>query len=106
MTVESKRETWFRAPGRVNLIGDHTDYNEGFVLPMPLPQHTVVTLQRRADYVARVEGMASGLRKVAELPDPVGEVTAGWVRPNGLRIRQVHPARSPGIAFGPGALHA
>ncbi len=38
---------------------------------------------------ARVESMAAGLRKVAVLPDPVGEVIGGWVRPNGLRIRQV-----------------
>jgi len=32
---------WF-APGRVNLIGEHTDYNDGFVLPLALPQGTVV----------------------------------------------------------------
>ena len=38
---------------------------------------------------ARVEGMAAGLRQVAALPDPVGEVTAGWTRPNGLRITKV-----------------
>ena len=37
----------------------------------------------------RVEAMASGLRKVAALPDPVGEVTEGWVRPNGLRVSRV-----------------
>src|SRR6266545_109748 len=34
-----------RAPGRVNLIGEHTDYNHGFVLPTPIPQHTTVQLR-------------------------------------------------------------
>ncbi|MFC4104707.1 galactokinase [Micromonospora zhanjiangensis] len=34
------------APGRVNLIGEHTDYNDGFVLPFALPQHTVVAASR------------------------------------------------------------
>jgi glutamate-5-semialdehyde dehydrogenase len=38
---------------------------------------------------ARVAGMAGGLRQVAALPDPVGEIIDGWVRPNGLRIRRV-----------------
>jgi glutamate-5-semialdehyde dehydrogenase len=38
---------------------------------------------------ARVEAMAAGLRQVAALPDPVGEIVAGWTRPNGLRISQV-----------------
>src|SRR3954463_3740852 len=38
---------------------------------------------------ARVEAMAGGLRQVASLPDPVGEVVDGWVRPNGLRIERV-----------------
>jgi glutamate-5-semialdehyde dehydrogenase len=37
----------------------------------------------------RVRAMATGLRKVAALPDPVGEVTEGWVRPNGLRVTRV-----------------
>jgi glutamate-5-semialdehyde dehydrogenase len=37
----------------------------------------------------RVEAMAGGLRQVAALPDPVGEVLDGWVRPNGLRIQRV-----------------
>jgi len=37
----------------------------------------------------RVAGMASGLRKVANLPDPVGRVTAEWTRPNGLHLTKV-----------------
>ncbi len=37
----------------------------------------------------RLEGMAGGLRNVASLPDPIGEVLDGWVRPNGLRIERV-----------------
>jgi len=37
----------------------------------------------------RVASMAAGLRQVAALADPVGEVVAGWTRPNGLRIEQV-----------------
>jgi glutamate-5-semialdehyde dehydrogenase len=38
---------------------------------------------------ARIAGMAAGLRDVATLPDPVGEVVDGWVRPNGLRVERV-----------------
>jgi glutamate-5-semialdehyde dehydrogenase len=38
---------------------------------------------------ARVEGMAGGLRQVAALADPVGEITEGWTRPNGLRIAKM-----------------
>jgi glutamate-5-semialdehyde dehydrogenase len=38
---------------------------------------------------ARIEDMAGGLRKVAALEDPVGEVVGGWTRPNGLRIMRV-----------------
>jgi glutamate-5-semialdehyde dehydrogenase len=38
---------------------------------------------------ARVNAMAGGLRQVAGLADPVGEVIEGWVRPNGLRIEKV-----------------
>lgn len=33
----------YGAPGRVNLIGEHTDYNLGFALPIALPRRTVVT---------------------------------------------------------------
>jgi galactokinase len=38
-----------QAPGRVNLIGEHTDYNDGFVLPAAIPFHTNVAIARRSD---------------------------------------------------------
>jgi glutamate-5-semialdehyde dehydrogenase len=48
----------------------------------------------------RIDGMANGLRQVASLPDPVGEVVDGWVRPNGLRIRRVRvPLGVVGIIY-------
>jgi len=44
----------FRAPGRVNLIGEHTDYNDGFVLPCAIDFETVVMAAPRDDALVRV----------------------------------------------------
>lgn len=44
----------FRAPGRVNLIGEHTDYNGGFVLPMAIEREAVVAAAARNDEKIRV----------------------------------------------------
>ena len=44
----------FSAPGRVNLIGDHTDYNDGFVLPMAIDRRTYVAIAPREDRFVRV----------------------------------------------------
>ncbi|HKH19308.1 MAG TPA: galactokinase family protein, partial [Gammaproteobacteria bacterium] len=44
----------FCAPGRVNLIGEHTDYNDGFVLPMAISRETVVAAAARDDRLVRV----------------------------------------------------
>jgi galactokinase len=46
------------APGRVNLIGEHTDYHEGFVLPTVIPQHTCAHITRRADRLIRASTTA------------------------------------------------
>jgi galactokinase len=46
----------------VNLIGEHTDYNDGFVLPIATPQHTTVTAARRDDQQVRVHS--------ANVPEP------------------------------------
>ncbi len=44
-----QKARFFRAPGRVNLIGEHTDYNDGFVLPMAIERETVVAAAPRND---------------------------------------------------------
>ncbi|SDG84858.1 galactokinase [Vibrio xiamenensis] len=43
-----------QAPGRVNLIGEHTDYNDGFVLPCAIDYQTVVAARKRSDSLVRV----------------------------------------------------
>jgi galactokinase len=55
----------FRAPGRVNLIGEHTDYNEGFVMPFAIDRHTLVAASLRDDTVLNV--VARDLDKSASL---------------------------------------
>lgn len=50
---------------------------------------TPALLKRLELNAAKVQAMATGLREVAELPDPVGAVVDGWRRPNGLEIRRV-----------------
>ena len=51
--------TW-AAPGRVNLIGEHTDYNDGFVLPIALPQTTRATVTLREDDRVRFRSSGPG----------------------------------------------
>ena len=67
----------FSAPGRVNLIGEHTDYNEGFVLPMALDRRTYVALAERDDrrVVCRSEGYA---REVTFTIGPDLQPDADW----------------------------
>ena len=61
---------------------------------------TATVIDRLRLTAGRIEAMAGGLRQVATLPDPVGEVVDGWVRPNGLRIRRVRvPLGVVGIIY-------
>jgi galactokinase len=53
-----------RAPGRVNLIGEHTDYNDGYVLPTALPQETHVLIARRQDRRVRACSVDLGVDSV------------------------------------------
>ena len=52
-----KQPRLFRAPGRVNLIGEHTDYNDGFVLPMAINHDVVVAAAERSDSLVRVHSV-------------------------------------------------
>lgn len=49
-----------RSPGRVNLIGEHTDYNDGFVLPMAIDRWTVLAISPRTDRVVDVTSAGFG----------------------------------------------
>ena len=54
-----------RAPGRVNIIGEHTDYNHGFVLPMAIEGETVIVARRRPD--RKLNAYAANLKRATQL---------------------------------------
>lgn len=54
------------APGRVNLIGEHTDYNGGYVLPSALPHETRVLIARRGDRTVRACSADLGAASLTE----------------------------------------
>ncbi|MEM9033806.1 MAG: galactokinase [Actinomycetota bacterium] len=74
-------EVLVRAPGRVNLIGEHTDYNDGFVLPLGLPVATYIAARRRSDDAVDATSEAYGQARLGTDVEP-----SGWSRyPDAIR---------------------
>lgn len=74
---DDPRGVW-SAPGRVNIIGEHTDYNGGFALPMAIDRHTVVAVGLRDDGLARVGSTLNDDIVTVELARCVPGSVSGW----------------------------
>ena len=70
---------FFRAPGRVNLIGEHTDYNEGFVLPMAIDRSTVVAASARDDRRVRIYSLNLDEEAEFDLDRPGAKRRGVWL---------------------------
>jgi galactokinase len=68
---------WF-GPGRVNLIGEHTDYNDGFVFPFAINRRAVVALAVRSDRMLRVASSFTDEVVQISLDDLSPETVSGW----------------------------
>jgi galactokinase len=68
------------APGRVNVIGEHTDYNDGFVLPMAIEFFTVMAADRSADGkdVVRIHSSLQPEQAVIDLSAPLARGNPKW----------------------------
>jgi galactokinase len=69
----------FRAPGRVNLIGEHTDYNDGFVLPMAIAHETIVAARAGDGTRVRVHSLNAQQSSEFDLSRPGARQRGIWL---------------------------
>jgi len=69
-----------RAPGRVNLIGEHTDYNEGFVMPMALARSVRIALAPHEEPIVRLWSEQFAERAEFALGEAPSDQTSHWLR--------------------------
>ena len=74
---EGQADVLVQAPGRVNLIGEHTDYNEGFVFPAAIDRYVVVAAWSRTDHRVRI--YSAMYDEMAEFQvDNISEAQGNW----------------------------
>jgi len=78
MTADAELARTFQAPGRVNLIGEHTDYNEGFVMPVALDLCATIIIEIRADRVLTVRSENFDEAREFDLDDPDPQPSQHW----------------------------
>jgi galactokinase len=69
---------WVRAPGRVDLMGSHTDYNQGYVLTMPIDRDTWIAARPRVGRVVRVHSLNVGQGSGFSLDGIIHDERAPW----------------------------
>ena len=69
----------FRAPGRVNLIGEHTDYNDGFVMPFAIDRETLTAGAARKDRLVNVAALDVGDTAAIDLDAPAQKRRGNWI---------------------------
>jgi galactokinase len=68
------------APGRVNLIGEHIDYNEGIAMPFALDLHTAVAIAPSRESRVRLTSTSDGLQRTYDLNEKSDQPWEGWTR--------------------------